>query len=207
MSDEEAGSREVPITLISRSPSLARTLPYDAASNPRRVSSSPYEPVSPQYSPGVDAFGNERRPLSTRESWEWYKYIEAVLETICGPRATSKGWDRIQKILVPLERCPCCHQKIRNRRDTSVPSYVIGDREYGMVDSVLARVYSEIRGAAVSSRDRLMHLGNVFHILAENEDLLQRSLQIILYRKCRRVIEVLHHIFKGNVPEMDVQTS
>jgi hypothetical protein len=75
-----------------------------------------------------------------------------------------------------------------------------------MVDSVLARVYAEMQGAAVSSRDRQMHLGNAFHILVENEDLLQRSLKIITYRKCRRAIDVLHSLFNGDVPEREVQT-
>jgi len=195
--DQEAG----------RSPPAAGTLRYSPVVVPitRRASTLPYEPEPHGY-PSVNRYGNEDRPLSTRESWEQYRALERMIDTICGPRAYFKGWDRIQENYVPLQRCPCCRQKIRNRRNTSVPSYVIGDREYGMVDSVLARVYSEMRGAAVSSRDRQRHLSNTFHILVENEDLLQRSLKIVTYRKCRRAIDVLHSLFNGNVPESEVQT-
>jgi hypothetical protein len=209
--DEDMGSRALP---IPRRPSFASTLSYDAAGSrpPSIASTLMYDDdrsLSPLYYPNYDNSDNVDRPwMSTRESRERYSTLQRFLGNVCGRRADLRGWDRIQENPVPLRKCKCCGQRIRNKHhntEVSITSYVLVDREYTIVDNVLSRVCAEML-AAVDFRNQQRHLSNVYHILVENDELLKRGLKPIIYRKCRRAIDLIHSLFNEAVPERDVQT-
>jgi hypothetical protein len=181
---------------ISRPPSVASTIPYDA------LGSVP----PPSYYPNDDNYENEDRPwMSTPESRAEYVELQTLFKTLCGTRAYFKGWDRIRIKPIPAGTCKTCGQRIKNRHKHGEELYVLGDDEYAIVDNVLSRLSSEMRLAS-DFYCRQRHLSNAYHILVGNKLLLHHGLKVIISRKFKVVTEMIRSLFNGTVPESDVQT-
>lgn len=130
--------------------------------------------------------------------------IKLMFGRVCGPRAISKGWDRIKTTPVPARTCQCCGQKIRNLRNAHEKSYVLTDREYIIVDGVLSRAFVEMNAAVGRTTER--HMGNAYRILTENESVLENGLRRIVFIRVQNIVRVIYDLFRQTVPESDIQT-
>jgi len=199
MTDQEAGAG---------SPDSVRTLVYSEDSESDRTGPAYYEiadarPWDP--SAAIASITGMRRV--GRMASEYFQKVKLTFGMVCGPRAISKGWDRIKTNPVPARKCKCCGQKIRNLRNAQEKSYVLTDHEYIIVDSILSRAFTEMNAAGGRTIER--HLGNAYRILTENESVLENGLRRIVFIRVQNIVRVIYDLFRlteSEISESDIQT-
>jgi hypothetical protein len=184
MSDEDAGSRD------SR-----RTMHYSREGTPASRHADPPASHDDVHKPWFE----------TRQGAAKFRQAQDMLrKMIYFPIGRAfRGWDRIRKRQVPERRCRCCQQVLLNQ---PMQPFLLTEHEYRIVDTTLARAYTEFQAAAHNTTTSERHMVNTYHILDGQSELFERGLLVGLQANLANFLALIRDLLGQSVPDRDVQT-